>query len=304
MRSRQLETALTEFLGAAADHLRAEVAAGAEVPFELGSKAGRRGHAATPLYCYRALTGQFIGEREAALKRLPGHAEAAKLLERFDGLDRYLTSVDGDAARAKGRARVRAAIKALLEDVFDEQTDFELRPERLQAGLERLQQSELANASEIALVATLHGLTIASGELPLASGLRIAQRDALTGVPEAAVSPSVRQSHASPYSRMSSMIGSSARPLSVSAYSTRGGTSPNVWRSTIASSSSPRRRRDRVRGLMPASERSSSQKRERPSDSSRTSRRVHLPQTISAVRHTGHVSSTAISIVTLPTEVN
>jgi hypothetical protein len=188
MRSRQLETALTEFLVAAADHLRAEVAAGAEVPFELGSKAGRRGHAATPLYCYRALTGQFIGEREAALKRLPGHAEAAKLLERFDGLDRYLTSVGGDAARAKGRARVRAAIKALLEDVFDEQTDFELRPERLRAGLERLQQSELANASEIALVATLHGVTIASAELPLASGLRIAQRDALQGVPEAAVS--------------------------------------------------------------------------------------------------------------------
>src|SRR5206468_6243574 len=47
---------------------------------------------------------------------------------------------------------------------------------------------ELANASEIALVATLHGLTIASAELPLASGLRIAQRDALQGVPEAAIS--------------------------------------------------------------------------------------------------------------------
>src|SRR5712691_11245330 len=99
MRSRQLETALTEFLGAAAGHLRAEVAAGAEVPFELGSQGSRR-QSATPLYCYRALTGQFIGEREAALKRLPGHAEAAKLLERFDGLDRYLTSVGGDAARA------------------------------------------------------------------------------------------------------------------------------------------------------------------------------------------------------------
>ena len=33
---------------------------------------------------------------------------------------------------------------------------------------------------------------------------------------------------------MSSMIGSRARPLLVSAYSTRGGTSGNVWRSTIA----------------------------------------------------------------------
>jgi hypothetical protein len=188
MRSRQLETALTEFLGAAAAHLRAEVAAGAEVPFELDSRAGRRGHAATPLYCYRALTGPFISEREPALKKLPGHAEAAKQLEGFDGLDRYLASIGTDAVRAKGRARVRPAIKALLEDVFDEQTDFELRPERLRAALERLQQSALAGASEVTLVATLHGLTIASAELPLTKGLRIAQRDALQGVPDAAVS--------------------------------------------------------------------------------------------------------------------
>jgi hypothetical protein len=188
MRSRQLETALTEFLGAAAAHLRAEVAAGAEVPFEVGSQTARRGGASTPLYCYRALTGQFIAEREAALKRLPGHAEAAKLLERFEGLDRYLASVGSDGARAKGRARVRVAIKALMDDVFEEQTDFELRPERLQAALDRLQQSEIANPSEVTLVATLHGLTIASAELPLTKGLRIAQRDALQGLPEGAVS--------------------------------------------------------------------------------------------------------------------
>ena len=75
---------------------------------------------------------------------------------------------------------------------------------------------------------------------------------------------------------MSSMIGSSARPFSVSAYSTRGGTSAKVWRSTMPSSSSARRRSDSVRGLMPASERSSSQKREQPSARSRTSSSVHF----------------------------
>ena len=90
------------------------------------------------------------------------------------------------------------------------------------------------------------------------------------------------------------MIGSSARPFSVSAYSTRGGTSAKVWRSTIPCSSSARSRSDSVRGLIPASERSSSQKRERPSARSRTSSSVHLPHTISAVMHTGQVSSTAI----------
>jgi hypothetical protein len=191
MRSRQLETSLTEFFGAASTYLRAEVTAGAEVPFELGAQSARRGGAGTPLYTYRALTGQFISERDGALKRLPGHADAAKLLEQFEGLDRYLASVGGDAARARGRIRVRAAVKALLEEVFDEQTDFELRAERVEAALERLQNSTLASAGEVSLVATLHGVTIGSSELQLTKGLRIAQRDALDEVPDEASAPAV-----------------------------------------------------------------------------------------------------------------
>jgi hypothetical protein len=190
MRSRQLETAIADFLDAAANHLSADVAAGAEVPFELGSTVARRGQSATPLYCYRALTGPFIAEREPALKRLAGHAEVAKLLEGFDGLDRYLASMGADPGRLKGRARVRGAIKTLMEDVFEEQSDFQLRPERLRAALDRLEQSAFASASQATLVATLHGLTIASTELPLTKGLTIAHRDALQGMPDAALAGS------------------------------------------------------------------------------------------------------------------
>jgi len=186
MRSRQLEASLTEFFGAASAYLRAEIASGAEVPFELGTQAARRGRTGTPLYTYRALTGQFIGERDVAIKRLPGHAETVRLLEHFDGLDRYLASVGGEAARAKGRARAQHALKALLEEVFDDQSGFELRPERVQQALERLQHSTLANAGELALVASLHGVAIASEELPLTKGLRIVQRDALPELPDAA----------------------------------------------------------------------------------------------------------------------
>jgi hypothetical protein len=184
MRSRQLDAALGDYFGAAAEYLRGELSAGAEVPFELGTQSARRGGSAT-LYCYRALTGEFIGEREPALKRLPGHAEAAKLLEHFDGVDSYLASVGGEAARAKGRSRVRATIKALLEEVFDEQSDFELRAERVEAALTRLHDSTFASASELTLVASLHGVTIASAELPLTQGLRIVQRDALQELPDA-----------------------------------------------------------------------------------------------------------------------
>lgn len=184
MRSRQLDAALGDYFAAAATYLREELAAGAEVPFELGTQSARRGGSAT-LYCYRALTGEFISEREPALKRLPGHAESAKLLEHFDGIDSYLASVGGEAARAKGRSRVRATIKALLEEVFDEQSDFELRPERVEAALTRLNDSTFASASELTLIASLHGVTIASAELPLTKGLRIVQRDALQELPDA-----------------------------------------------------------------------------------------------------------------------
>ncbi len=184
MRSRQLDAALGDYFAEAGAYLRAELATGAEVPFELGTQSARRGGSAT-LYCYRALTGEFISEREPALKRLPGHAEAAKLLEHFDGIDSYLASVGGEAARAKARSRVRATIKALLEEVFDEQSDFELRAERVEAALARLHDSTFASASELTLVASLHGVTIASAELPLTKGLRIVQRDALQELPDA-----------------------------------------------------------------------------------------------------------------------
>jgi hypothetical protein len=82
---------------------------------------------------------------------------------------------------------------------------------------------------------------------------------------------------------MSSISGSSAWPFGVSEYSTRGGTSEKLCRTTIPSSSSALSLSESVRGLIPVSERSSSQKRERPSARSRMIRIVHFPQISSAV---------------------
>jgi hypothetical protein len=189
MRSLRFQAALTEFVEAAAELLQADIAAGAEVSFELEPRARRGGSTGTALYCYRALTGDFIAERQPALEGLPSHAQAAKVLAGFDGLDRYLAAAGAEAERVAGRARARAAIHVLLDDVFGEQTDFELRPERLQAALERLESSAVANSGQLTLVATLHGLTIASAELSLTTGLTIAQCDALQGLPEGAIAP-------------------------------------------------------------------------------------------------------------------
>jgi hypothetical protein len=186
VRSLQLQAALTEFVEQAAARLHADVLAGQEVPFELASHSAR-GRGATPLYSYRPLTGTFIAERFSHLRRLHSYAAAAGLLESFDALDRYLISCGGKPSGHGPRARADAALLVLLRQVFDEQTDFEPRPERLDAALERLDGSTFAAAGEITLVATLHGLTIASPELALARGLLLAHPDAVRGVPEQAL---------------------------------------------------------------------------------------------------------------------
>jgi hypothetical protein len=187
MHSLPLKVALTEFIEAASGHLAAEVSAGAEVPFELESQRGRRSPGAASLYCYRALTGEFIAARQSQLERLASYGQAASMLERFEGLDRYLANVNAEPVRGDARARVRAATLALLKEVFEEQTDFELRPERLRAGLERLERSALAGAGQTTLVATLHGLTISSSELALTSGLTITRPEILEDLPEGAL---------------------------------------------------------------------------------------------------------------------
>jgi hypothetical protein len=183
VRSRQLHSSLSDYVDAAAALLRGELAGGAEVPFEIGSQSSRGIGRGTPLYCYRALTGSFIAEREAALQRLPAFVAAAKALEEFDGLDRYLGSVAPDARAGRGGARGRIALRALLEDVFAEQSDFDLRPERVRAALERLESSAIAGPKELTLLVALQGVVISSPQLQMATGLSMVQAGTLEDVP-------------------------------------------------------------------------------------------------------------------------
>ncbi len=69
-----------------------------------------------------------------------------------------------DLARMKAHARAGAALRLLLEDVFDEQTDFELRrpSEHARPRWTRLEQSTGASASEMTLRRDAARVTIAS----------------------------------------------------------------------------------------------------------------------------------------------
>jgi len=181
MRSLQLQTALTDYLQAAAEVLAGELAGGAEIPFELERADARRTGAS--FYSYRPLVEDFVAERRSSLEALPSCAEAERLLAGFDGLERYLASVGAQTARMPRGAQVRGAIASLLGEVFAGQSDFELRPERVEAALEKLEGSALASSTELTILATLHGVTITSPELALTGGLTIAHPDALAGLP-------------------------------------------------------------------------------------------------------------------------
>jgi hypothetical protein len=191
MRSYQLQTAITEFFDEAASHLQVEVDAGAEVAFEIDR--GGFSSARTPLYCYQPLTRKFIAERWRALSALASYRRAAVALEGFAGLQRYISivgapsSLDGSSTydhSSPPRGDAEVALWVMLGEVFDEQTEFELRPERVQSTLDRLERAALGSPEGTALVATLHGMTIASDELVLTGGVRLVAAAAGADLPE------------------------------------------------------------------------------------------------------------------------
>ena len=194
MQSVLLQQALTVFVEEVACTLHAEVLGGAEVPFELQSQPARRGAGGPALYSYRPLTGVFIAERGERLQRLPTYGEAVRALAQFEDLDRYLAQA-GLESPASATARARGAIDVLLGEVFAEQSDFELRPERLRVALARLDRATLTGAAGTTLVATLHGMAISSGELVLTRGLTIARPEMLRELPEGALAPREGEPH-------------------------------------------------------------------------------------------------------------
>ena len=87
----------------AAGCLAGLTASGEEIPFEvIGAEQGER-RARVPLYCYRPLTGAFIGERIRLLSALASYAPAAQALMAAER-DRRVRAPAWRAGRAAARA--------------------------------------------------------------------------------------------------------------------------------------------------------------------------------------------------------
>ncbi len=197
MSDAHLHAALVAFAEEAAWQLHAAADAGEEVPFEVVERGtarrgalarlGRRTTGEGAFYCYRPLTAQFIAERGTLLARLPTYLPAVHALQALGGLDEYLEArvAHGGLPRAP-RERAELALRAFLTRTFEDQTTFELRPERLQRAVAELQALVLDGRAEVTVACGLHGLVLHSAEVPMGEGLVLARAERVADAPSEA----------------------------------------------------------------------------------------------------------------------
>jgi hypothetical protein len=186
MRNRMLHQLLGAFAEDAGLQLAAEMAGGAEIPFEVVEERGARG-AGGILYCYRPLTGGFIRSRMGVLDRLPSYLPAARALAGIDGIDAYLRRRGEPRIPPDGRERADAVLRSFLSAVYAETSAFGYQPEAFATAYAEL-ESTLYEGRQVAMViAPLLGLALESDEVALGEGLALVRGETLPDVPPEAV---------------------------------------------------------------------------------------------------------------------
>jgi hypothetical protein len=179
MHNRALHDALAAFVEDAARQLADEVSGGAEVPFELIEQ----GRASAPLYCYRPLTGRFIGERIGVLARLPSYPAAAQGLAALPDLPAYLVARGRRNPGPGSREQADAALQCFLTAVWAEATEFGFDGQRFDTAFAELEASAYDGCTLSVVLAPVDGLVIESDELALGDGLALVRAATLHDAP-------------------------------------------------------------------------------------------------------------------------
>ena len=179
MHNRALHDTLAAFVEEAAWQLAEEVAAGAEIPFELIEQ----GRASAPLYCYRPLTDRFVTERVGILTRLPSYPAAAQALSHEDGLGDYLRAQGETKVPVDPRARADATLRVFVSRIFAESSDFVLSSERFERAWRELAVALQSGGAESVIVAPVLGIVLRSDELAMGDGLTLIRHDTMEDGP-------------------------------------------------------------------------------------------------------------------------
>ncbi|MEA2170293.1 MAG: hypothetical protein QOF76_3593 [Solirubrobacteraceae bacterium] len=179
MHNRALHDSLTSFVEEAAWQLAAEVAGGAEIPFELIEQ----GRSTAPLYCYRPLTATFIADHSSELTKLPSHTAARSQMLTLGGLDDYLHRSGVRAVPGEPDARADAALQSFLVAVWRDASDFVYEPSRFNDAFEELESAVYEDVALTQVLAPIDGLVIESERIELGGGLSLLRAGGLADAP-------------------------------------------------------------------------------------------------------------------------
>jgi hypothetical protein len=178
MRNRRLHDALRDFALDAASHLTSELRAGHEIPFDLMQEPRRGTRGGPALYHYTPLTSQFIDARWPALCSLPAFAPATHALGA--GAEAYLR-VQG----VTGTPDPEPALKAMLERLYEDASNFEFPEDRFERVYVDLERSLYEDTMRAAVIAPLAGMQLESDRVELAPGVSLVAGETFDAPPEA-----------------------------------------------------------------------------------------------------------------------
>ena len=174
MRNRELHAALRDFALDAASLLTHEVAEGAELGYDVLSEPGR----GPSLYRYQPLTAVFIEARWESLRTLATFPRAARALG--SGASSYLR------VRGVTGADPGPALRAMLERLYEDASDFEFPEERFERVYAEVEGTLYAEATGISVIAPLPGLVLLEdARVELGNGLALIAGDTYDAPPEA-----------------------------------------------------------------------------------------------------------------------
>jgi hypothetical protein len=186
VRNAALHHLLEAFTVEASGRLVADTADGAEMPFEVIEEraAGR-----ASLYCYRPLTGEFIGGRMAVLAALQSYRPAVDALANCAALEVYLQEHGEVRIASDARAQATATLATFLTSVFAERSEFGFEPAHFEAAYAELERALYEGHCTATVIAPVLGVALdpQTTELPLGDGLSLIRGDALADAPGEAV---------------------------------------------------------------------------------------------------------------------
>ena len=189
MRNVVLHRLLETYTVDVSSRLVAAMAAGADLPYELGAEPAIGGAGGPVFYSYRPLTGEFIDSSRELLAELSSHEPAVRALSECEALDVYLAQRGEVRMPAGRRALAEAALTAYLRAVFAERTEFGFEPAHFETSYAELERAVYDVNGSATVIAPVQGVALDPGttELSLGDGVSLIRGDALADAPPEAV---------------------------------------------------------------------------------------------------------------------